>query len=72
MPYKVNQERRHRFPKTPYRVKNWPDYDAALRRRGDLTIWVTAEAIIIRRGRRLIQASVGDQSNTPQSPSRPA
>jgi transposase len=28
-----------------YRVKNWRDYDAALRRRGDLTVWVTAEAI---------------------------
>src|SRR5215213_9652586 len=45
MPYKVNQERRHRIPKARYRVKNWRDYDAALRRRGDLTMWVTAEAL---------------------------
>jgi hypothetical protein len=45
MPYKVHQERRHRIPKAHYRVKNWRDYDAALRRRGDLTVWVTAEAI---------------------------
>jgi hypothetical protein len=45
MPYKVNQERRHRIPKARYRVKNWCDYDAALRRRGDLTVWVTAEAL---------------------------
>jgi transposase len=45
MPYKVNQERRHRIPKARYRVKNWRDYDAALRRRGDLTVWVTAEAL---------------------------
>ncbi|MCC2651299.1 MAG: Transposase of ISAli17, family, subgroup [Microvirga sp.] len=45
MPYKVNQERRHRIPRARYRVKNWRDYDAALRRRGDLTVWVTAEAI---------------------------
>jgi transposase len=45
MPYKVNQERRHRIPKAHYRVKNWRDYDAALCRRGDLTVWVTAEAI---------------------------
>jgi transposase len=45
MPYKVNQERRHRIPMARYRVKNWRDYDAALRRRGDLTVWVTAEAI---------------------------
>ena len=45
MPYKVNQERRRRIPKARYRVKNWRDYDAALRRRGDLTVWVTAEAL---------------------------
>jgi transposase len=45
MPYKIHQERRHRIPKARYRVKNWRDYDAALRRRGDLTVWVTAEAI---------------------------
>jgi hypothetical protein len=45
MPYKVNQECRHRIPKACYRVQNWRDYDAALRRRGDLTVWVTAEAI---------------------------
>ena len=45
MPYKVNQERRHKIPKARYRVKNWRDYDAALRRRGDLTVWVTAEAL---------------------------
>jgi transposase len=45
MPYKINQDRRHKIPRARYRVKNWRDYDAALRRRGDLTIWVTAEAI---------------------------
>ena len=45
MPYKVNQERRHRIPTARYRVKNWRDYDAALCRRGDLTVWVTAEAL---------------------------
>ena len=32
MPYKVNQERRHKIPKARYRVQNWRDYDAALRR----------------------------------------
>ena len=45
MPYKVNEKRRHKIPKARYRVKNWRDYDAALRRRGDLTVWVTAAAI---------------------------
>jgi hypothetical protein len=45
MPYKVSQERRHRPLKARYGVKNWRDYDAAMRRRGDLTVWVMAEAI---------------------------
>jgi hypothetical protein len=45
MPYKVNEKRRHRIPKARYRVKNWHSYDAALRRRGDLTVWVTPAAM---------------------------
>ncbi len=45
MPYKFNEGRRHKFPKARYRVTNWPDYDAALVRRGELTVWLTDEAI---------------------------
>ncbi len=45
MLYKANEPRRHKIPKVRYRVANWAAYDAALRRRGDLTIWVTPEAI---------------------------
>ena len=45
MPYKANQPRRHRIPKARYKVANWAEYDAALRRRGSLTVWVTPEAI---------------------------
>ena len=45
MPYKANEPRRDKIPKARYRVENWAAYDAALRRRGDLTIWVTPEAI---------------------------
>ena len=45
MPYKANESRRHKIPKVRYRVENWSAYDATLRRRGDLTIWVTPEAI---------------------------
>jgi hypothetical protein len=45
MPYKLNEGRRHRIPRARYRVTNWPDCDAALVRRGSLTIWVTEEAI---------------------------
>ena len=45
MPYKLNEGRRHKFPTARYRVTNWPDYDAALVRRGELTVWLTEEAI---------------------------
>jgi Transposase DDE domain len=45
MPYKVNESRRHKIPKARYHVKNWRDYDAALRRPGDLTVWVTPAAL---------------------------
>jgi hypothetical protein len=31
--------------KTKYRVKNWPTYEAALRKRGDVTLWFGHEAI---------------------------
>ena len=31
--------------KTKYRVTNWKDYEAGLRRRGDLTVWFSPEAI---------------------------
>jgi Transposase DDE domain len=45
MPYKHNEPRRHKIPKARYRVENWREYDAALRDRGSLTVWVTPEAI---------------------------
>src|SRR5271156_2615114 len=41
MPYKFTEGRRHKFSKARYRVKNWPEYDAALVRRGSLPVWFT-------------------------------
>jgi len=45
MPNKLNDDRRHKFEKAKYRVTNWPQYDAALVRHGDLTVWLTEEAV---------------------------
>ena len=45
MPYKFNEPRSHKIPTAKYRVTNWPDYDAALVRRGALAVWFTDEAI---------------------------
>ena len=38
MPYKFNESRRHKIRKTKYRVTNWTEYDAALAKRGSLTV----------------------------------
>jgi Transposase DDE domain len=45
MPYKHNSARRHHIGKMKFRVTNWPDYEAGLRLRGSLTLWVTPEAL---------------------------
>src|SRR4051794_39838704 len=45
LPFKLNQDRRHRIPRQAHKVTNWPAYDASLRQRGSLTIWFTDEAI---------------------------
>ena len=43
MPHKFNAPRRHKIGKQKHRVTNWSDYNESLRRRGDLTIWVSEE-----------------------------
>jgi len=45
VPYKHSESRRHKFTKAKYKVTNWAQYNAALRRRGDITIWFTEAAI---------------------------
>jgi transposase len=45
MPHKHNAERRHHIPKMQFKVTNWAEYEAGLRRRGSLTLWVTESAI---------------------------
>jgi hypothetical protein len=45
LPFKLNADRRHHIPKQRFKVTNWRDYDASLRQRGSLTVWVTEEAI---------------------------
>ena len=39
------QSKVHPTYKTKYRVANWPAYNQALVRRGDVTVWVSSEAI---------------------------
>ena len=46
MPHEFNAGRRHKFAKKRNRVTNWAEYNESLRRRGDLTIWITDEALV--------------------------
>src|SRR5215469_2401859 len=45
MPFKFNATRRHHIPRAQYRVRNWPAYEAGLRQRGDLTLWIDEAAL---------------------------
>src|ERR1700686_2274315 len=50
VPFKANTKCRHHIPKQKRRLTNWPAYEASLRQRGDLTVWVSEEAIAAGRG----------------------
>jgi hypothetical protein len=45
MPHKHNADRRHHIPKMSFKVRNWPAYEAGLRRRGSLTLWIEDTAL---------------------------
>ena len=42
---KYPKRSQYKYAKSPYRVRNWAMYEASLRRRGDLTIWLSEDAI---------------------------
>ena len=42
---KYPKRSQYKYTKSPYRVRSWPEYEASLRRRGDLTIWLSEDAI---------------------------
>ena len=45
MPNKHNEDRRHHIAKKSMKVTNWSEYNAGLRGRGSLTLWITEEAM---------------------------
>ncbi len=40
---KYPKRSQYKYAKSPYRIRNWPQYEAGLRRRGDLTVWFFAK-----------------------------
>ena len=45
MPHKHNDDRRHHIPKMAFKVRNWPEYEAGLRQRGSLMLWIEDAAL---------------------------
>ncbi len=43
VPFKVNAQRRHHIPNQRHRATNSAAYDAALRQRGSLTVWLCVQ-----------------------------
>lgn len=45
MPYKIKDPVRHKFKKKNYNQRDWKSYEQGLRDSGDITIWLSEEAI---------------------------
>lgn len=45
MPNKYAKKKGWDVPKQKYKLRNWSEINEALRRRGDITIWLSADAI---------------------------
>ncbi len=45
MPYKLRNNRRHKFEKTTFKITNWSDYNKVLINRGSVTLWLSPEII---------------------------
>ena len=45
MPNKYPKKKGWHVPKQKHKVTNWSEYNASLRRRGDITVWLSEDAI---------------------------
>jgi hypothetical protein len=45
MPYKLRNDRRHKFEKVKFKITNWSEYNQALKERGSITLWLSPEII---------------------------
>ncbi len=42
---KYPKRSQYKYAKSPYRIRNWAEYEAALQKRGDLTVWLSDAAL---------------------------
>ncbi len=61
MPYKLRNNRRHKFKKTIYKITNWREYNQALINRGSITLWLSPEIIKAWRPKKRKQKLQGGQ-----------
>ena len=47
MPNKYVEKKEWKVPKQKYKFSNWSEYSDALRRRGEIDVWLSEEANII-------------------------
>ena len=47
MPHKFNADQRNKIPRQRRRVTDWAEYNEGLRRRGDLTVWISEDALAL-------------------------
>jgi hypothetical protein len=45
MAHRYSKRSQLKYTKHRYRVRNWPTYEAGLRKRGDLTLWFSEDTI---------------------------
>jgi hypothetical protein len=45
MPNKYPKKKGWRTPKQKYKISNWPDYNVALRRNGQIDIWIAEDVL---------------------------
>jgi hypothetical protein len=43
---KYPKRSQYKHAKSPYRIRNWAEYEASLRRRGDLNSWLSNNALL--------------------------
>ena len=61
MPNKYAKKKGWNVPKQKYKLSNWSDYNAALRSRGDITVWLSEAAI----AQWYVEGRVYDGTGTP-------
>ncbi len=42
---KYPKRSQYKYAKSRYRIRNWPEYEAGLQRRGNVTVWFSADAL---------------------------